>query len=167
MLHTEHLLQLCRHRLDQASKIIALFFIAPAPSNAHILDVDSFAKHLRDLHAQRRKAEKQKAKISLGRKALTKAARAEILAKTDDRCHICGGEIECDNWHADHVFAHIKGGKHQEDNYLAADPVCNNLRWHYEAEEFQWILKLGVFMRTQIARKTPIGQSAWREICGS
>jgi len=132
-------------------------------------NVDDFAKYLGKLHARRRKgrlrakrkAKKQKAKISLGRRrALTKTQRTEILEKTDGRCHICGGTIEGDNWHADHILAHIKGGEHSVDNYLAADSVCNRSRWFYEAEEFQWILKLGIFMRSQIARKTRIGRDA-------
>jgi hypothetical protein len=56
------------------------------------------------------------------------------------------------------VLAHSGGGQHSEDNYLPAHALCNNYRWHYTAEEFQQILKLGVWARTQIQRLTRVGR---------
>ena len=88
--------------------------------------------------------------------SLPPVARTRILAKTDGRWHICGGQIEA-GWQADHVLAHSGGGKHGEDNYLAAHALCNNYRWDYLAEEFQYILKLGVWARTQIEYGSPVG----------
>ncbi|MDY6970329.1 MAG: HNH endonuclease [Spirochaetota bacterium] len=116
-----------------------------------------YASFLADLHRLRetRKAiEKQK---GIKRQPLSKDERSEILAKTDSRCHICGGEIE-GAWDADHVLSHSKGGEHSVDNYLPAHKICNNYRWDYIAEEFQEILKLGVWIRTQIERETAIGK---------
>jgi hypothetical protein len=55
------------------------------------------------------------------------------------------------------------GGEHRAVNYLAAHSVCNNCRWFYGPEEFQWILELGVFMRTQVEKPTRIGQVAVKE----
>jgi hypothetical protein len=46
------------------------------------------------------------------------------------------------------------------DNYLPAHKTCNNYRWHYSPEEFQIILKLGVWLRTQIEKETTIGKAA-------
>src|SRR5262249_11663741 len=131
-------------------------------------DVDAFAKRLSKLRAQRRriKIRERQRRIKLGeqqslvrrkRKSLTPAERDEILTKSDRRCHICGGLIS-DKWQADHVWARSTGGKHLVDNYLAAHSLCNNYRWDYGSEEFQWILKIGVFMRTQIENKRPIGR---------
>ena len=88
------------------------------------------------------------------------AARREILEKTGGRCHICGGEIS-DKWQADHVRPHSAGGTHSVDNYLPAHKTCNNYRWDYLPEEFQLILKLGVWARTQIEKDSPAG----RNIC--
>jgi hypothetical protein len=65
--------------------------------------------------------------------------------------------VEGDAWQADHVMAHSAGGVHGIDNYLPAHSLCNNYRWDYLPEEFQYILKLGVWTRTQIERGTPIG----------
>ena len=90
---------------------------------------------------------------------LKRADRSIVLAKTGGRCHICGGIIDGGAWQADHVLAHATGGKHSVDNYLPAHSLCNNYRWHYDAEEFQWILKLGVWMRTQIENETAIGRN--------
>ncbi len=36
--------------------------------------------------------------------------------------------------------------------------MCNNYRWHYSAEEIQWILKLGVWARGQIVNETALGK---------
>jgi hypothetical protein len=71
----------------------------------------------------------------------------------------CGGTIE-GAWQADHVLAHSGGGTHVSDNYLPAHSLCNNYRWDYSSVEFQQILKLGVWLRTKIERKTHIGKLA-------
>ena len=85
------------------------------------------------------------------RQSLRKSQRNEIFLKTRGRCHICGGEIlEDETWQADHVISYARGGMHSIDNYLPAHVLCNNYRWSYLSEEFQWILKLGVWMRTLI-----------------
>jgi len=56
------------------------------------------------------------------------------------------------------------GGENRADNYLTAHSVCNNYRWFYGPEEFQWILKLGVFMKTQIDKPTTrVGQVTGEE----
>jgi 5-methylcytosine-specific restriction endonuclease McrA len=88
---------------------------------------------------------------------LTAAERADILSKTGARCHICGGDIR-GPWNADHVMAHGAGGKHSVDNYLPAHSTCNNYRWDYLPEEFELILKLGVWARTQVEKGTIVGQ---------
>jgi hypothetical protein len=93
------------------------------------------------------------------REALTKAERVKILDSTDRRCHICGGRIRS-KWQADHVLAHSGGGRHSLENYLPAHRLCNNYRWDYSPEEFQWILKLGVWLRTQIELDTTLGNAA-------
>jgi 5-methylcytosine-specific restriction endonuclease McrA len=107
-----------------------------------------------------RKREKQKAEKKIGtrrRKTLTPPKRAAIFAKTAGRCHICGGRIADEAWQADHVLAYSGGGVHSIDNYLPAHSLCNNYRWDYLADEFQWIMKLGVWARTQVERETAVG----------
>ncbi len=71
---------------------------------------------------------------------------------------MCGGDIS-GPWNADHVLAHSAGGKHAPDNYLPTHATCNNYRWDYLPEEFELILKLGVWARTQVDRGTVIGAS--------
>jgi 5-methylcytosine-specific restriction endonuclease McrA len=88
------------------------------------------------------------------RRTLTPAQRAEILAKTGGTCHICGGPIKRgSSWSADHVLAHARGGLHDVSNYLPAHGPCNGYRRAFDPEEFQWILKLGVWFRSQITRR--------------
>jgi 5-methylcytosine-specific restriction endonuclease McrA len=113
-----------------------------------------FSLHLKALRAERKKGKRQAVMRSL-----TQLQRKVILAKTRGRCHVCGGKIRGERWSADHVFAHCQGGPHLVDNYLPAHDLCNNYRWFYGAEEFQWILKLGVWMRTRIEHQRPLAMS--------
>ena len=86
----------------------------------------------------------------------------EVYAKTAGRCHICGGAVEGTAWQADHVLAHSAGGVHAADNYLPAHSVCNNYRWDYSAEEFQWVLKIGVWARLQMEKDSTFGEELLR-----
>lgn len=120
-------------------------------------DGNEYSQKLKELHLER---ERQKAQVKGGgvtRQSLSAVERETILAKTESRCHICGGEIG-DKWDADHVLSHSKGGRHSVENYLPAHKTCNNYRWDYLAEEFQEILKLGVWARTQAERQTGVGK---------
>ena len=110
-----------------------------------------FSNRLKKLREQRRNG---KIATPISRQSLSKEERIFILSKTGGRCHICGGKIKRgERWQADHVFAHAHGGAHSVENYLAAHSICNNYRWHYGSEEFQWIMKLGVWLRTLIERR--------------
>ena len=61
-------------------------------------------------------------------------------------------------WHADHVKPHSGGGQQAVDNYLPAHATCNNYRWDYLPEEFELILKLGVWAREQVEKGTAEGR---------
>jgi len=108
----------------------------------------------------RSEREQQKSANRAGRRRgrLSEADRQVVLAKTGGRCHICGGEIGEQEWEADHVLAHSGGGGNNTDNYLPAHATCNNSRWDYLPEEVQFILKLGVWARTQVETSTPVGR---------
>jgi hypothetical protein len=115
-------------------------------------NTNRFSKRLKFLREQRRKG--QNSDSTKRRQSLTKDQRNLILSKTGGRCHICGGKIKkVENWQADHVLAYAHGGEHSVENYLAAHAICNNYRWHYGSEEFQWIMKLGVWLRTLIENR--------------
>jgi 5-methylcytosine-specific restriction endonuclease McrA len=113
----------------------------------------SFSTHLRRLRRAREVCKAATRSTRPARQSLSHSERARILAKTDGRCHICGGPISESAWNADHVLAHSAGGTHNADNYLPAHALCSNYRWDYSAEEFQLILKLGVWTRTQIENR--------------
>ncbi len=40
---------------------------------------------------------------------------------------------------------------------MAACGICNNYRWDYAPEEFQWILIIGVWARKQMEEQTSFG----------
>lgn len=115
--------------------------------------------YLHELRLRRRSLKKSLRATRPPRKALSRQQRQAILAKTGGRCHICGGAVS-DPWQADHVLAHSGGGVHVADNYLPAHAICNNYRWDYTADEFQEILKLGVWIRLQVEHRTPLGLQA-------
>lgn len=114
-------------------------------------DAYKFAAHLRVLHGNRRSQKLTIRSQKPKRRSLTYSERKAVFTKTGGRCHVCGSKIdEKEPWDADHVFAFAQGGLGAIDNYLPAHSICNGYRWFYGAEEFQWILKLGVWFRTQI-----------------
>lgn len=120
--------------------------------------------HLIDLRSRRRLGKRTSTRQP--RASLTAAERQKVLVKTAGCCHICGGTIEGDKWQADHVIAHSAGGTHHVDNYLPAHATCNNYRWDYLPDEFQCILKLGVWARTQIERGTTVGNDFAKAFSG-
>lgn len=88
---------------------------------------------------------------------LSKEQRQRIYDKTDGLCHVCGIKLEIDNFQADHVKPFSIGGNDIVDNFLPACFQCNNYRWDYSPEEMQWILKLGVWIKTEIQQKSKEG----------
>lgn len=123
-----------------------------------IVRTDEYVAMLRDLRERRREKNKETRHHNT-RRRLTADQRQEIIQKTDGRCHVCGGVIEGD-WHADHVLPHSAGGAHDVGNYLPACSLCNNYRWNYLPEEFQHALKLGIWIRNEIEKGTPLGNDA-------
>ena len=114
--------------------------------------------YLNHLHKER-KASKLKGK----RGTLTKEQRKLILQKTDSKCHICGIPLTSENFQADHVKSHVTGGTHTIDNYLPGCKTCNNYRWHYNWQEIQYILKIGVWAKSLIERNNSLGKTLAEE----
>ena len=118
---------------------------------------------LRERRRQRNVARRSAGGIR--RRSLRPSDRTHVLNKTAGRCHICGGTVVA-HWQADHVLAHSGGGPHSIENYLAAHALCNNYRWDYGPEEFQWVLKIGVWARLQMESGSPIGMTMLKGFFG-
>lgn len=123
-----------------------------------------FVERLRSLK-EKRHACKVELRGRVARESPSSSEREIIIAKTGHCCHVCGGKIDGDAWEADHVFSHALGRQHSADNYFPAHALCNGYRWFYLSEEFQWILKLGVWLRTQVEKKTVVGIIAAKAFC--
>jgi len=123
------------------------------PELQHLKTIKT-GKGLIKLIVSLRTARRNNKNKEIKRKALTKKQREIVLAKTDRRCHVCGIELELNNFHADHVKSHITGGIHAENNYLPSCSTCNNLRWHYSPEEIQVIMKLGRWLKTKMLEES-------------
>ena len=122
-------------------------------------DSSQFSVYLKKLRARREKLKASSKLPSRRRKPLSSDERETVFQKTGGKCHVCGGLID-GYWEADHVLAHSSGGDHSVENYLPAHRICNNYRWDYLPEEFQEILRLGVWLRTQIEKETALGKTA-------
>ena len=122
-------------------------------------DSAQFSVYLKKLRARREKLKASSKLPARRRKPLSSDERETVLQKTGGKCHVCGGLID-GYWEADHVLAHSSGGDHSVENYLPAHRTCNNYRWDYLPEEFQEILRLGVWLRTQIEKETAVGKTA-------
>ena len=104
------------------------------------------------------RAEKRRRKVPRGKR------RKEVLDKIGSRCHICGAKIAKGEGNVDHVLAFSAGGSDEPENYLPAHKLCNHYRWDYGPEEFQWILKMGVWARTLMKKSPPKGKSLGRRM---
>lgn len=115
------------------------------------------ATRLAALRNARRQRQASRRATPTPRRKLTQRERAAVLAKTGGRCHICGGMVRGREWEADHVLAHGAGGTHSVEDYLPAHTLCNGYRWDYSSEEFQWVLKIGVWARKVMEDGSPLG----------
>ena len=93
------------------------------------------------------------------RKNLQTQDKIKILKKTGNCCHICGQELNTSNFQADHIVPQSTGGNSEIENYLAACNLCNSYRWNYLPEEIRWIMKIGVWAKTQIEFETEVGEN--------
>jgi 5-methylcytosine-specific restriction endonuclease McrA len=134
---------------------------------------EELTEHLKDLHEARRKVQaKRKEKEQERRRPLSDDERAKVLDKTGGHCHLCGGDITqssggelteerelVPDFVVDHIVPFASGGIDSIDNFLAAHGLCNGCRWFYSPEEFQWILRMGIWARKQMEDvKTEIGR---------
>lgn len=114
---------------------------------------DELSELLYELHMTRKRLNQKYPR----KNRLTKNQRLQILEKTGFKCHVCGEKIVDGKFQADHVESHARGGLGVVDNFLPSCSTCNNFRWHYLPEEIHWVLKLGVYAKTQIEKKSALG----------
>ncbi|MEW4923255.1 HNH endonuclease [Algibacter sp. 2305UL17-15] len=120
-------------------------------------NLDTLVNEFNELY-QDRLLKKQKSKnTDRKRTALNIKQRKIVFCKTEGLCHICGCELNINKFEADHVKPHSQGGNEITDNFLPSCSKCNNYRWNYSPEEIQWILKLGVWLKTKIQERDNIG----------
>ncbi|WP_157271602.1 HNH endonuclease [Azohydromonas aeria] len=122
------------------------------------IDAADVERHLYELRRERLAAKMRGTDAAVARKSLTVAEKNAVLAKTGGCCHVCGGLLN-EKWVVAHVVPHAYGGGHGIENLLPAHASCNGARWFYGSEEFQWIIKMGVYFRTQFEELD--NPSAW------
>lgn len=122
-----------------------------------INDLDVLIREFNKLYQERLFIKQENKKNAIERIILTKQEREVIYYKTGGLCHICGNELEIDDFSADHVKPYSQKGTECVDNFLPSCHPCNGYRWNYKPEEIQWIFKLGVWLKTKIQEKSKIG----------
>jgi 5-methylcytosine-specific restriction endonuclease McrA len=148
---------------------------------------DALTERLRKLHGDRRTEQarrKLEEKEQERRRHLSPDERKQVFDKTRGHCHLCGGDMKqssgigelkdeqeielhfvvaeeaksAPRFVVDHIVPFASGGNDSPDNFLAAHGLCNGCRWFYSPEEFQWILRMGVWARKQMEDATEIGR---------
>jgi len=136
---------------------------------------DALTERLRKLHNNRRTEQerhKLEEKEQERRRHLSSDERKQVLGKTGGHCHLCGGDMNqtsegeleeevevLPHFVVDHIVPVASGGQDSLNNLLAAHGLCNGCRWFYSPEEFQWILRMGVWARKQMEdARTEIGK---------
>lgn len=128
-----------------------------------INDIDTLVSEFNEMY-QYRLLKKQENKNDKGKKTpLNKEQRKIVFEKTDGLCHVCGCTLDIADFEADHVKPNSQGGTNVVDNFLPACSKCNNYRWNYSPEEIQWVLKLGVWLKTKIQVRSEQGLEIAKE----
>ena len=83
--------------------------------------------------------------------------RGLILEKTGGHCHLCGGPAG-DDWHADHVVPHMRGGSSDLSNLLPSCRECNGLRSAKSPEGIRKRFRLGVYAWPEVKKGTRTGR---------
>ena len=83
--------------------------------------------------------------------------RDEILQRTGGACHVCG-EALSERWQADHVVPHARAGQVNVVKYLPICKECNRLRWFHSPKVIRLIMRLGIYAKSEIRNKTPLGE---------
>lgn len=50
---------------------------------------------------------------------------AAVFDRDAGLCGVCGGEVDPENWHLDHIVPLARGGHHTHDNVQVCHPRCN------------------------------------------
>jgi len=122
----------------------------------YIDNVDFMSAELRRLNNLRSEIKKRKTKT----KNLKKSEKEEVFAKTNGTCHICGCDLEKDKFSITSSF----GKENSVENSLPACQSCKRIYDNYLPSEIKWILKIGLWAKTQIEYETEIGKNIATEI---
>lgn len=103
---------------------------------------------------RRLKELRSKTKLKGKVKTLKKSEKTLIYEKTSGTCHICGCEL------SDKKFSLTSSIKKEVsvENSMPACQSCKRLYDNYMPSEIKWIIKIGMWARTQIEFETEIGQ---------
>jgi hypothetical protein len=120
----------------------------------YIDDMKILSAELRRLSSLRKKIADK-----LESKKFSKEEKKEIYLKTNGFCHVCGIEISSASFS-------ITTSINNSNNFIffPACKSCKRIHDNYLPEEIQWILKIGLWAKTQIEYETDIGKNISTEL---
>jgi hypothetical protein len=110
-------------------------------------------RRLNELRSEK-KNEKKKSKT------LKKSEKEEVFKKTKGLCHICGIDLQEEKFSITNSF----GKETSFETSLPACQSCKRIYDNYLPSEIKWILKIGLWAKTQIEYETEIGKDIAIEI---
>lgn len=117
---------------------------------------DFFSAELRRLN-NKRSEKKEKNSTS---KNIKKSEKELVFKKTNGSCHVCGCKLEQEKF----SITSSLGKENSIENSLPACQSCKRIFDNYLPSEIKWILKIGLWAKTQIEYETEIGKDIAIEI---
>jgi 5-methylcytosine-specific restriction endonuclease McrA len=117
---------------------------------------DYLSAELRRLSSLRHEIKKDKPKS----KSFKKSEKVDVYKKTNGICHICGCELDSDKFSVTNSIQ----DENSLENYLPACQSCKRIFDNYLPSEIKWMLKIGMWAKTQIEYETEIGLDIATEI---
>lgn len=110
-------------------------------------------RRLNNLRSEKKK-DKQKTKN------LKKSDKYEVFSKTNGTCHICGCELKIEKF----SITSSLSKENSLENSLPACQSCKRIYDNYLPSEIKWILKFGLWAKTQVEYETEVGKDIAIEI---
>lgn len=113
-------------------------------------DPQILSAELRRLNHERHKLKRSISSQKFSHKAFEKKI---IFDKTNGLCHICGNALSPEKYSITYSLLF-----NEQDQPLPACKSCKTFHDNYLSDEIKWIIKLGLWAKTQIEYETEIGQ---------
>lgn len=96
-------------------------FYAASCMDGHAVAVDHWASEIAEEWST---PSTKRKRVLDSQRSFSPEQREAILRRSRGKCSICGIDLP-ENWHADHIVPHSRGGSTRVENGMALCPTCN------------------------------------------